>query len=87
MNDRFHSGGDSVTAPARRAFAVTAHDTDALPYVTKALCVGTGGEVVLRAMDSQDDVVMTVTSGQLLPIRITHVRATGTTAQGLVGLS
>lgn len=87
MNDRFHTGGDSVTAPARRAFAITPHDTQPLPLVTKGLCVGGAGAVVLRAMDSDADVTLNVVAGQLLPIRITHIRASGTTAGGLVGLS
>lgn len=87
MNDRFRTGGDSVTAPARCAFAITPHDTQPLPLVTKGLCVGTSGEIALRAIDSEADVTLNVVAGQLLPIRITHVRASGTTASGLVGLS
>lgn len=87
MNDRFHTGGDSVTAPARRAFAIIPHDSQPLPLVTKGLCVGMSGNIALRAIDSEDDVTLSVVAGQLLPIRITHIRATGTTASGLVGLS
>lgn len=87
MNDRFRSGGDSVTAPARNAFIITPHNTEALAFVTKALCVGGSGTLTLRAIDSTADVTLNVVAGQILPIRITHIRATGTNATGLVGLS
>lgn len=87
MHDRFSTGGDSITAPARRAFAITPDDADTLPFVTKGLCIGGTGQVVLRCLDNDSDVTMLVMAGQILPIRVTHVRATGTTATGLVGLS
>ena len=87
MNDRFQTGGDSVTAPARRAFAIVPHDDEPLPFVTKGICIGSAGDIVLRAIDSQSDVTVSAVAGQLVPIRITHIRATGTTAARLVGLS
>ncbi|GEM_PF-1476534 len=87
MNDRFRTTSDSLTAPARRAFAILPHDSEELPLVTKAVIVGLGGEVVLRAQDSDSDVTISAASGQMLPIRVSHVRATGTTAGNLVGLS
>lgn len=87
MHDRFHTSGDSVTAPARRAFEIVPHDTQALPFVTKGLMIGMAGDIVLRALDSDSDVTISAVAGQLLPIRVSHVRATGTTADRLVGLS
>ena len=49
--------------------------------------VGGAGEIVLRALDSAVDVTIAVQAGQLLPIRARFVRATGTTATGLVSLA
>ncbi|QWC56594.1 hypothetical protein F7D01_05345 [Erythrobacter sp. 3-20A1M] len=87
MTDRFGNYGDSVTAPARQAFAITPSDEEALPLLPKALLIGQPGTVVLRATDSDHDVAVTAQAGQLLPIRASHVRANGTTAGTIVGLA
>lgn len=83
-----HSGsGDGLGTPARRAFAVQPHDTQPLPTLPKALWVGAAGTVVLRAVDGTADVAFTVAAGQILPVRVSHVRATGTSADNLVALA
>lgn len=87
MIDRFRSDSDSVTGPARVAYAITPHDTQELAMVTKAVCIGASGTLCFRAMHSTADVTLNVVAGQILPVRISHIRATGTTAAGLVGLS
>lgn len=71
--------------PADHAEAITPHDTDVLSFVSRFLYVGTGGDVVLRAHNSTSDVTFkAVPTGAVLPIRASHVRATGTTATDLV---
>lgn len=85
--DRFDRALDAVTSPARDAFAVTPHDTNPLPRLPKALLVGSAGTIALRAVDSAADVVVGVVSGQLVPIRASHVRATGTSAGQIVALA
>lgn len=88
MSDPFASHADSVAAPARRAFAITPHATNALSPVPKALFVGTGGDVVLRSIDGTADVTFrNVASGQVLDVRAEYVRAAGTTAADIVGLA
>ena len=87
MIDPHAGSGDGLGTPARRALAVTPHDTDALPILAKALWVGTAGSVVLRAVDGATDVSFTVPAGQILPVRASHVRATGTSAGNLVALA
>lgn len=87
MLDPFRSADDSTADPARRAFAVTPSDSAELAVLPKALLIGGAGAVVLRAVDSAADVTVAVQAGQLLPIRAQFVRATGTTATGIVGLA
>ncbi len=85
--DRFERSGDSPSSPARHAFAVVPHDSDALPRVPKALLIGSGGTLTLRAVDSATDVTVRVVPGQIVPIRASHVRAAGTSAGEIVGLA
>jgi hypothetical protein len=85
--DRFARSLDAVTSPAREAFAVTPHDSAPLPQLPKALLIGAGGTLTLRPVDSAEDVAVSVIVGQLVPIRASHVRATGTTAAQIVGLA
>lgn len=87
MADQFSSVADAVFAPANRAVAVAPHDTNALADVPKALFVGSGGTIVLRAAGSTADVTLKgVAAGAILPVRASHVRATGTTAADIVAL-
>lgn len=86
--DSFAHATDSLIAPARLAFAITPSDALDLDEVTKAIYVGTGGDIVLRAIDSDSDVILrNVVAGSVLAIRTAAVRATGTTAADLVGLA
>jgi hypothetical protein len=83
----FSSTTDSLIAPARRCFAIQPDDTANLTILPKALFVGTGGNLVVGAVDSDADVVFAnVPSGSVLDIRLIAIRATGTTASDLVGL-
>jgi hypothetical protein len=87
MNDRFDLYADSVTAPATRAVAVAPSDSDPLPFVPKGLYVATGGTIVLRgSQDTADSTWKNVPNGAVLPIRASHVRATGTSASGILAL-
>ena len=86
--DPFSTTSDSLIAPARTAFNLVASDTDDLPHATKAVYVGTGGDIVMRAIGSDTDVaLLNVVTGSVLAIRIKAIRITGTTAQNLIGLA
>ena len=88
MPDSFQTMSDSPMAPSRAPFAIVPSDSATLPRLPKALYIGTGGDVTLRGVDAGADVVMrNVASGQVLDIRASHVRATGTTAADLIGLA
>lgn len=87
MPDAFSGTLDSVSAPATRVQVVVPHDVALFGDVPKALFVGSGGTVVLRAMAGPEDVAFrNVASGAVLPVRAIAVRATGTTAADIVAL-
>lgn len=86
--DPFSSASDSLIAPARDAFVITPSDISELPDATKALYVGTGGDIVLRLIGADTDVTLrNVVTGSVLALRLTAVRANGTTAADLIGLA
>lgn len=85
MTDKFNSSTQSLLTPSENAFAVTPHDTNALPTVPKYLYVGSGGDVTLRTVDGSSDVVFeNVPNGGYIYARASHVRAAGTTATAIV---
>lgn len=86
--DNFEPALDSLIAPARNAFPITPNDTATLPTLPKAIYVGYGGNVALRAVDATQDVVFyNLPNGSILDVRAKFVRAAGTTALNLIGLA
>lgn len=84
----FELSADSVSSPARNCVAVVPNDANDLSVVTKALYVGTGGNIVVRTVDATADVTFSnVPTGTVLPVRARAIRATGTTASQIVGLA
>ncbi|WP_375427117.1 hypothetical protein [uncultured Sphingomonas sp.] len=85
--DSFEFSADHPAGPSRAPFAVAPHDVDPLPILPKALYVGTAGDVTLRGVAASADVVFrNCAAGQILDVRASHVRATGTTAADIVAL-
>jgi hypothetical protein len=86
-HDPFDSVTDSLISPARNAYAIVPSDSLDLAGATKALYVGTGGDIAVRLINAPTDVIFkNVPTGSLLAIRLAAVRAGGTTAADLVGL-
>jgi hypothetical protein len=86
--DPFTAVSDSLIAPARDAFPITPQNNVTLPVTTKAIYVGTGGDITLRAVSSETSVLIrNVPSGSVLAIRVAAILATGTTASDIVGLA
>lgn len=78
---------DTIWSPGRNHAAVTTHNTNPLATVPKALFVGTGGNIALRAVDATADVLFkNVPSGFILPVRAQYVRTTNTTAADIVAI-
>jgi hypothetical protein len=76
--------GAAATAPAGYGVAVTPSDSVVIP-MTRALYVGVGGNV--RVTDINDNVTYAnVPSGSILPVQVSKVFATSTTATSIVAL-
>ncbi len=85
--DPFAGTGDSLVAPAKHVFTITPDALEDLPMATKALYIGSGGDLVMRAVDSEEDVTFAnVAAGTILPIRVRAIR-TSSTAANFVGLA
>lgn len=78
-----HTGAAS-TAPAGYGLAVTPSDSAAL-YVTRALYVGTAGNVAVADLNG-NVTYANVPSGSILPVQVTKVLSSGTTASNIVAL-
>lgn len=87
-SDQFQLSSDSVISPARKCFAITPNDTTELPAVVKALYIGTGGDLTVKAADDSAFVTFrNIPDGFIIDIRAVAVRATGTSAADIVGLA
>ena len=88
LNDPFAHTIESVVAPASDCFAISPNDLEDLPKATKALYIGTGGDVVLRPVSGTQDVTFrNLPDGSILDVRVRAIRASGTSAANLVGLA
>ena len=86
MTEKYEGRADNAAAPARRGFAITASDASDLTAETRAIYVGSAGDLV-AVLSSGDEVTFTgLAGGTVLPVRVRRVKATGTTAAQLVGL-
>lgn len=74
------------TRPAHKIIALTASDSTVLD-VTRGLYIGTGGTVAVVPVDGDTSVIFTnVANGTILPIQVTKVLSTGTSASDILGL-
>ncbi len=88
IDDPFRNTADSPTAPAEDCFIIAPSDTAELARAPKAIFVGEGGDVVLRALHGDADVTFrNLAAGSVLSVRARFIRATGTTAASLIGLA
>jgi len=86
-SDSFSTVQTSFEGPARNAEAVTPDDDTDLTNVSRALWVGTGGDVVVTMQGGDTVTFANVPDGSLLPIAVSRVKATNTTAADMVALS
>ena len=86
MDDQF-LGPDNVSAPARRMWVITPHDTNEVNPLPKAIRADDAGVIVLRAVGSDSDVTINVVAGEIISVRVQHIRSTGTTVTVIHGLS
>jgi len=82
MVDTFGSHASSITAPPSRAASVTPDDTNDLPFVSRALYIGSAGSLRVLTLED-DDVTYQGISGTKI-LRVKRVFSTGTTASNIV---
>jgi hypothetical protein len=73
------------TSPARGGFAVTPSDVTTFP-VCRALYIGVSGDVRVDFIDSGTNVLLKGAPVGALPVQVTRVYSTGTTATDIVRL-
>lgn len=76
-----------ATVSAHRASAVTTSDSTIYQQPTRALYIGGSGNITVDMADGGTSVLFAgVLSGTILPIQVTRIYATGTTATSIVAL-
>lgn len=86
--DVFEQLSVSSITPSDNCFPIAPNDNAELPYLTKAIYIGSGGDLVLLIGNSPTPVTFRNTvAGSILDVRVRAVRSTGTTAGDLVGLA
>jgi hypothetical protein len=75
------------TVSAHRATVVTASDTTVFVQPTRALYIGGAGNITVDMADGGPPIPFVgVQGGTILPIQVTRIYATGTTATSIVAL-
>lgn len=84
--DRFVPKANPQTdKPATGGEAVTPHDTNELTYVSRALWIGSTGNLKVTMADGQELTFNSVPVGWM-PLRVKKVFSTGTTAANIVAV-
>jgi len=65
---------------------VTPNDSTDLTYVSRAVYVGTGGNMKVTMQDSGTVLFTGVPTGTTLPIRVSRIWSTSTTASTIINL-
>lgn len=86
MQDDFADLATTLISPASRGAEVAPSDGKDLDHVTRAIWVGQGGNLTLTLASGANVNLKNVQGGSLLPLRAKAVRATGTSASGIVAL-
>lgn len=83
-----YAGLPAKSQPYTSAAAVTPSDTVPLSFVTRALAVNvtTAGNITVIMADGQTVAFALPIGFQVLPIRVSQVKATGTTIVPLTGI-
>lgn len=72
--------------PANDAFAITPHDTNDLAQTTRGIYIGGAGAVAVITQAGTTVTFSGAAAGSVIPVSVSRVLSTGTTATNLVGL-
>jgi len=86
MAEDFTLYADGLNTPARNVEVVTPHDTTNLTQPSRGLIIGVGGNISVETVGGQSAVIITVATGAILPIMVTRVNSTATTATNIVSM-
>jgi hypothetical protein len=86
MADQHQFAAEGLTSPADNAAAVTPSDSTDLAYTSRALYIGGAGNIVATMAGGGDVTFVAVPAGTILPIRVTRVKSTSTTATSIINL-
>ena len=86
MPDQHGGFVEGLTSPADNAAAVTPSDSTDLAFISRALYVGGAGNIIVTMAGGGDVTFSAVPAGSILPVRVTRVKATSTTATSIVNL-
>lgn len=86
MADAFESHQPGLTSPAIDAFAITPDDDEDLEQVARSIYVGSTGNIRVTTAKGSVVTFTGLPAGGILPVRVSRVHATSTTAGGLIGL-
>jgi len=76
---------NTLEMPAVHAAVITPNDSTDLTNFPRALVIGTGGTLKVDTVGGETAIILTVVSS-ILPLMVTRVYATDTTATDIVGL-
>lgn len=83
--DAFSKYSRSLTSPPENGVNISPADDISIEQVTRALYVGGAGHLRVQMLGGEIVTLANVPAGSLMPLRVTHVFQTGTTATALVG--
>ena len=86
MPDLYASNTPGLTSPAIDGQAVAPSDSTLLTQVSRAIYVGTAGNISAELASGTQVTFTAVPAAMILPLRLRKIRATGTTAQNIVAL-
>lgn len=75
----------NATVAAHGAASVTLSDSAEIP-VTRSLFIGVGGNVQVQMADGQTVIFKNTNTGSILPVQVTKVFTTNTTATDIIAL-
>ena len=86
MTDRFQNTSSGIDGPAMDGFAITPDDLNDIAEVTRALYIGGAGDITVITKTGSQITFNGLNNGSILPVRVSRILATGTTASNIVGL-
>jgi hypothetical protein len=86
MTDTFSTHTRSLTSPPEHGAGLVPDDAADLAHVTRAVFVGGTGDLAVTLLGGDTVTLRGVPGGTLVPLRVSRLLASGTTATDIVGL-